>query len=72
MEERNELIQQLNQATETPYTEIKVGENTCKLYKSLSNKRLEEESFEEYKLRLYINRKMVQKHKQGFRISNEK
>lgn len=65
MERREELIEDLNELTEKPYTEIKVGEQSCKLYKTLSNKRLAEESFEEYRLRLYINAKMVKKHKEG-------
>lgn len=73
MEERRELIEQLNELTkeDVGYTEIKVGENTCKLYKSLSNKRLPEESFDEYKLRQYINKKLIKKHKEGFLIKND-
>lgn len=46
---------------------IKYEGKDYRLFKSLANRRLEEfgETFDEYKVRLKINSKMVKKHKQG-------
>jgi hypothetical protein len=47
------------------YIIIKQGDKECRLFKSLSNGRLPDESFDEYKLRQKINRKMINLHKKG-------
>lgn len=64
----NQIVEeQLKEIVTSDYHTIKQGERECRLFKSLSNRRLEEvgETFDEYKLRLRINKQMVKKHKKG-------
>lgn len=68
MEDINEIVaEQLKEIVTGDYHLIKQGDQECRLFKSLSNRRLDElgETFDEYKLRLHINRKMIKQHKLG-------
>jgi hypothetical protein len=73
MENINEIVaEQLKEIVTGDYHLIKEGDQECRLFKSLSNRRLDElgETFDEYKLRLKINSKMVKQHKRGTLTSN--
>jgi len=73
MEDINEIVvEQLKEIISGDYHTIKQGDQECRLFKSLSNRRLNElsETFDEYKLRLKINAKMLKQHKRGTTGSN--
>jgi hypothetical protein len=73
MEDINNIVaEQLKEIISGDYHTIKQGDQECRLFKSLSNRRLDElgETFDEYKLRLKINTKMLKQHKRGTTGSN--
>ncbi len=64
----NEIVaEQLKEIVTLDYHWIKMGNEQIKLFKSLANRRLDEqgETFGEYKVRQKINRQMVKLHKKG-------
>lgn len=67
MDEFEKTVEAVNQFVNGDYHTIKMGDLECRLFKSLENRRLIElgETFDEYKLRLRINKQMVKKHKKG-------
>lgn len=68
MEDINNIVaEQVKEILTADYHIIKQGDKECRLFKSLSNRRLVEsgETFDEYKLRLKINAKMVKQQKKG-------
>lgn len=69
MEDINDIVaDQLKEIISGDYHTIKQGDQECRLFKSLANRRLDElgETFDEYKLRLKINTKMIKEQKKGF------
>jgi len=73
MEDINEIVaQQINEIVTGNYHVIKQGSKECRLFKSLSNRRLTEqgETFDEYKVRQKINSQMVKRHKRGGSFNN--
>lgn len=69
MNEFEATIQKVQQqiAESQDYVILKMEGKECRLFKSLSNARLPEETFDEYKVRQKINRKMLNLHKKGAR-----
>lgn len=69
MDEFEATIQKVQQqiAESQDYVILKMEGKECRLFKSLSNARLPEETFDEYKVRQKINRKMLNLHKKGAR-----
>ena len=67
MDEFEKTVEAVNQFVNGDYHTIKMGDSECRLFKSLENRRLIElgETFNEYKLRLKINKQMVKRHKKG-------
>ena len=68
MEDINDIVaDQIKEIISGDYHTIKMGDKECRLFKSLANRRLDElgETFDEYKLRLKINTKMLKEHKRG-------
>jgi hypothetical protein len=68
MEDINNIVaDQIKEIISGDYHTIKMGDQECRLFKSLANRRLNElgETFDEYKLRLKINAKMLKQHKRG-------
>lgn len=67
MDEFEKTVEAVEQFVNGDYHTIKMGDLECRLFKSLENRRLIElgETFDEYKLRLRINKQMVKRHKQG-------
>lgn len=67
MDEFEATIQKVQQqiAESQDYVILKMEGKECRLFKSLSNARLPEETFDEYKVRQKINRKMIHMHKKG-------
>jgi|Laugrespbdmm15dd_1035085.scaffolds.fasta_scaffold06757_6 hypothetical protein len=68
MEDINDIVaDQIKEIVTGDYHTIKMGDKECRLFKSLANRRLDElgETFDEYKLRLKINTKMLKEHKRG-------
>jgi hypothetical protein len=68
MEDINDIVaDQIKEIVTGDYHTIKMGDKECRLFKSLANRRLGElgETFDEYKLRLKINTKMLKEHKRG-------
>ncbi len=63
----DQVVEQVEQFVNGDYHRIKYGDQEVRLFKSLANRRLEElgETFDEYTVRLLINRKMVKLHKKG-------
>ena len=61
----NIIAEQVKEIVTGNYHTIKQGNLQCRLFKSLANRRLVEsgETFDEYKLRLKINAKMIKEHK---------
>ncbi len=73
MEDINDIVaDQIKEIVTGDYHTIKMGDQECRLFKSLANRRLDElgETFDEYKLRLKINAKMLKEHKRGSVNSN--
>ena len=73
MEDINNIVaDQIKEIITGDYHIIKMGDQECRLFKSLANRRLDElgETFDEYKLRLKINTKMLKEHKRGSVNSN--
>lgn len=73
MEDINNIVaDQIKEIISGDYHTIKMGDKECRLFKSLANRRLDElgETFDEYKLRLKINSKMLKQHKRGSVNSN--
>lgn len=73
MEDINDIVaDQIKEIVTGDYHIIKMGDKECRLFKSLANRRLDElgETFDEYKLRLKINTKMLKEHKRGSVNSN--
>lgn len=73
MEDINDIVaDQIKEIITGDYHTIKMGDQECRLFKSLANRRLDElgETFDEYKLRLKINAKMLKEHKRGSVNSN--
>lgn len=73
MEDINDIVaDQIKEIVTGDYHTIKMGDQECRLFKSLANRRLDElgETFDEYKLRLKINAKMLKQHKRGSVNSN--
>ncbi len=70
MEEQdiNEIVaQQVEEIVTSDFHWIKMGNEQIRLFKSLANRRLNEqgETFGEYKVRQKINSQMVKRHKKG-------
>lgn len=68
MEDINDIVaDQIKEIVTGDYYTIKQGDKECRLFKSLANRRLVEsgETFDEYKLRLKINAKMIKEQKKG-------
>jgi hypothetical protein len=66
MEDINDIVaEQLKEIVTADYHWIKMGDEQIRLFKSLTNRRLPEETFGEYKVRQKINNKMVKLHKKG-------
>lgn len=67
MDEFEKTVEAVNQFVNGDYHTIKMGDLECRLFKSLENRRLIElgETFDEYKLRLRINKQIVKRHKKG-------
>lgn len=68
MEDINDIVaDQIKEIVTGNYHTIKQGDQECRLFKSLVNRRLVEsgETFDEYKLRLKINAKMIKEQKKG-------
>lgn len=68
MEEQdiNQIVEnELKEIVTGNYHTIKMGGLEMRLFKSLSNARCEEETFDEYKVRLKLNKKLVKAHKKG-------
>lgn len=63
----NVIAEQVKEIVTGDYHTIKQGDKECRLFKSLVNRRLVEsgETFDEYKLRLKINAKMIKEQKKG-------
>lgn len=63
----NIVAEQIKEIVTGDYHTIKQGDKECRLFKSLANRRLVEsgETFDEYKLRLKINAKMIKEQKKG-------
>jgi predicted house-cleaning noncanonical NTP pyrophosphatase (MazG superfamily) len=73
MEDINNIVaDQIKEIISNDYHTIKMGDQECRLFKSLANRRLNElgETFDEYKLRLKINAKMLKQHKRESSRSN--
>lgn len=73
MEDINNIVaDQIKEIVTGDYHTIKMGDQECRLFKSLANRRLNElgETFDEYKLRLKINAKMLKQHKRESINSN--
>lgn len=73
MEDINNIVaDQIKEIVTGDYHTIKMGDQECRLFKSLANRRLDElgETFDEYKLRLKINAKMLKQHKRESINSN--
>lgn len=69
MEDINNIVaDQIKEIITGDYHTIKMGDQECRLFKSLANRRLidQGETFDEYKLRLKINAKMIKEQKKGF------
>jgi hypothetical protein len=61
------IVKEVEDLVDNPnFIWIKRGDQSTRLFKSLNNGRVLDETFDEYKLRLNINRKMIKKHKRGF------
>lgn len=73
MDEFEATIQRVQQqiAESQDYVILKMEGKECRLFKSLSNARLPEETFDEYKVRQKINRKMLNLHKKGARSGSD-
>ena len=66
MDEFEKTIAEVQKALDEPqFHVIKDGEQEIKLFKSLVNHRLSNETFGEYKVRQKINQKMIKKFKQN-------
>jgi hypothetical protein len=64
----NQIVaEQINHIQTSDFHWIKMGEEQIRLFKSLSNRRLEDkgETFGEYKVRQKINNQMIKLHKKG-------
>ena len=73
MEDINNIVaDQIKEIVTGDYHTIKMGDQECRLFKSLANRRLDElgETFDEYKLRLKINAKMLKQHRRESINSN--
>lgn len=65
-EDINQIVEeQLKEIVTSDFHWIKFGEEQIRLFKSLSNKRIEGETFGEYKVRQKINSKMLKMYKKG-------
>ena len=65
-QEINEIVEkELLEIVTGNYHTIKMDGMEMRLFKSLSNARVEDETFDEYKVRLKINKKLVKAHKNG-------
>lgn len=67
MDQFEQTIQKVQQqlVENENYIIIKMYGKECRLFKSVSNGRLPEETFDEYKLRQKINKKTIKLHKKG-------
>jgi hypothetical protein len=64
----NQIVaEQINHIQTSDFHWIKMGEEQIRLFKSLSNRRLEDkgETFGEYRVRQKINNQMIKLHKKG-------
>jgi len=62
----NQIVEeQLKEIVTSDYHWIKVGDQQIRFFKSLSNGRVEDETWGEYKVRLKINKQMVKLRKRG-------
>ena len=62
----NQIVQEnIDQIVNGDFHWIKMGNEQIRLFKSLKNTRLPEETFGEYKVRQRINSKMIKLHKKG-------
>lgn len=66
----NQIVEnEIKQITTGNYVNIKMDGKEMRLFKSLSNGRVEDEKFDEYKVRLKLNKKLVKQHLKGRAIT---